>query len=46
MSKKQTLTDKELLRRIKITKPCTVKRMVYGLMYIARKTGITIGEFK
>lgn len=36
------LTNKELLRRIRITKPYTIKRMMYGLIYIARKTGISL----
>ena len=37
------LSDKEL-RRINLTKPGTVKRMMYALMYIGR-LGISLKEF-
>jgi len=38
------LSDKELKRRINITKPYSVKRMMYALIYISR-LGITIKKF-
>ena len=38
------LTKKELLRRIRITKPNTYKRMLYTLIFMATCLGITIKE--
>jgi hypothetical protein len=40
------LSKKELLRRIKLTKPCTTKRVYYGLLYIAKCTMIDMNEIK
>ena len=38
------LTKKELLRRIRITKPNTFKRMLYVLIFIARYSGVDLKE--
>ena len=40
------LTDKELLRRIRITKPGTVKRAIYALIYVARLSMFSVEDFK
>ncbi len=39
------LTDKELNRRYRITKPGSVKHLMYGLILIAR-WGVTLKEIK
>ncbi len=38
------LTKKELLRRIKITKPYTVKSLTYCLLFLSQHLGISLKE--